>query len=213
MSLFSIVLKGGVLIYPMLLLSLVGLAVFVERWFAIKRATINSRALMNKITFLISNGQLDEAGSICDLTNAPVATVLSGIFRRRHMAYQEIKDFIETEANLQIYNLEKFLNVLATVAAVAPLIGFLGTVTGMIRTFMAIEQHSGQVEPAILAGGIWEALITTAVGLSIGIPALIAYNYLVSRVEKFVYEIQHSSTTLMELLLQKERYNEDKKPV
>lgn len=209
MSLISIILKGGILIYPMILLSIIGLAVFLERFFAIKKATINSRAFLNKIKVLVMNNQLEEAIQVSSQIDAPVAHVLNGILKRRNLSYEEIKDSVETEANLQIYQLEKYFNVLGTIAAVSPLIGFLGTVTGMIRTFMAIEAHAGQVEPAILAGGIWEALITTAVGLVIGIPALIAYNYLVSKVEKFVFEIQQSSLDLLEIILNKGIQNED----
>ncbi|MBP7459678.1 MAG: MotA/TolQ/ExbB proton channel family protein [Candidatus Delongbacteria bacterium] len=209
MSLISIVLKGGILVYLILALSIIGLAVFLERFFTIKKAAINSRAFLNRIKMLVLNNQLPEAIQVCSQTDAPVAHVLNGILKRRNLSYDEIKDSVETEANLQIYQLEKYFNVLGTIAAVSPLIGFLGTVTGMIRTFMAIEAHTGQVEPAILAGGIWEALITTAVGLTIGIPALIAYNYLVTKVEKFAFEIQQSSLDLLEVILNKEDPDED----
>ncbi len=208
MNLINIVLKGGILVYILFILSIIAVAVFIERYITIKRLRINTRAFMNKLKLLILNNDIDSAIAICESTNSPVSIVLKGIIKKRNLEYNEIKDFIETESQLQLFKLEKHMNILGTIAAASPLIGFLGTVTGMIKTFMAIQTNAGNVNPEILAGGIWEALVTTAVGLSIGIPVLIAYNYLVGKIDIFVFEIQQSSKEILELLKNQDVKNE-----
>jgi biopolymer transport protein ExbB len=120
--------------------------------------------------------------------------------KRHDQSREEIKDSIESAGRAEIYQLEKGYGTLATIAGVAPLTGFLGTVTGMIRAFMRIQELGGNVNATVLAGGIWEALITTAAGLVVGILTLLAYNYLVSKVQRFVFQLEVSSSNLLELL-------------
>jgi len=110
---------------------------------------------------------------------------------------------VESSGKMEVHQLERYLGVLATIAAVAPLLGFLGTVTGMIKAFMRIEALGGNVNASVLAGGIWEALVTTASGLTVGIPVLIFYNYFQGKVDRFVYEMEESSSKLLETLSKK----------
>jgi biopolymer transport protein ExbB len=153
--------------------------------------------------------QVQEAVQICEATPGPIAAITKAGLKKYNRSRQEIKEAIESEAQSEVYHLERYLGVLGTIAAVAPLIGFLGTVTGMIKAFIQIQTLGGNVDASVLAGGIWEALITTAAGLSVGIPTLIVYNWLQSKVEHHVFEMQESSTELLDTLLESEESDEN----
>jgi biopolymer transport protein ExbB len=205
MSLFSILAKGGWLMIPIAIFSLVAIGIFIERLLVLRKSRINLNAFLLKLRQQIVNKDMDNALSLCRNTESPIARVLEIGIKKHMQSRSEIKDAIESGGKAEIYQLEKGFGALATLAGVAPLTGFLGTVTGMIQAFMRIQELGGNVNATVLAGGIWEALITTAAGLVVGILTLLAYNYLVSRVERFVFELEVSSSNLLELLSGREK--------
>ena len=200
MNLLDIVVKGGWLMIPILLCSVIAAAIIIERLIVLRKSRSNTRHLMMKLQSLIMKGGKEEAIELCAETPGPAAKVLKEGLLRSDRDKEEIQDAIESAGKQQVFHLERYLGVLATIAGVAPLIGFLGTVTGMIKAFMTIERLSGNVNATVLAGGIWEALMTTAAGLIVGIPTFIFYNYLVTKVQRFVFEIESSSNELLALL-------------
>jgi len=204
MSVFSIVYKGGVMMIPIVLCSIIALAILIERLIALKKIQINARTFLLQVKNLLLRDRIDEAIMLCKETPGPIAAITKAGLAKHDRPRQEIKDAVESAAKTQIYHLEKYLGVLGTIAAIAPLIGFLGTVTGMIRAFMEIQARGGNVDAGVLAGGIWEALITTAAGLTVGIPALIFYNWLQSKVERHVFEMGESSSELLDSILDRE---------
>ena len=200
MSLFSIVAKGGWLMILLGACSIVALAIFVERLITLRRDEINTRAFLRGVKDRLQDSDVEAAVHLSQRTPGPVAAITKAGLDRYRRPRLEIKEAIESAGKTALYQSEKYLGVLATIATAAPLIGFLGTVTGMIRAFMRIEALGGNVNASVLAGGIWEALITTAAGLTVGIPALIFYNYLQGRVEKFVFQMEEASIDLLDTL-------------
>ena len=207
MSLFSIVAKGGWLMIILAACSVTALAILIERIITLKRDEINTRAFLLEVKNRLLENDLEAAVHLSRRTPGPVAAITKAGLERHNRPRLEIKEAIESAGKTAIYQLEKYLGILATIATAAPLIGFLGTVTGMIRAFMRIEALGGNVNASVLAGGIWEALITTATGLTVGIPALIFYNYLQGRVEKFVFQMEETSIDLLDTLSMRGRNN------
>ena len=198
-SLFN---QGGPLMYLILLASVMGLAVFLERVYHLRRARLDTEKFMKLISSLLEQEKVKKAISLCADTPGPVAHILGAGLRAAGRSRPEIKETIEDAGVHEVPRLEKNLGVLATIAHITPLLGLLGTVLGMIRAFRAIQDLSGLVNPSDLAGGIWEALLTTAFGLFVAILAYIAYNFLVSWVGKLVLEMETTSTELVNLLLE-----------
>jgi biopolymer transport protein ExbB len=203
MNLLSILAKGGWLMIPIAVFSLISLGIFIERLLVLRKSQINFNAFLLKLRQQIINKDIQSALKLCADNQSPIARIMETGIRRHDQSRDEIKDSIESAGRAEIYQLEKGFGTLATIAGVAPLTGFLGTVTGMIRAFMRIQELGGNVNATVLAGGIWEALITTAAGLFVGILTLLAYNYLVSRVQRFVFQLEVSSSNLLELLTNK----------
>jgi len=179
------------------------MAVIIERFLALHRAKINTASLMMKLRGALSSGDAEKAIRICHETKGPIAAVLGAGLARHRDGREQIREALENAGNAEVFHLEKYTGILATVAGVAPLIGFLGTVTGMIRAFMDIQALGGNVNADVLAGGIWEAMVTTAAGLTVGIPSMIFYNYFVGRVQRFVFDIETRSGELLDLLSRK----------
>lgn len=203
MSVFQIIVKGGIVMIPIALCSIIALAILIERLITLKKIQINTRTFVLQVKNMLLRNRIEEAIMLCKETPGPIAAITKAGLAKHDRPRQEIKDAVEGAAKTQIYHLEKYLGILGTVAAIAPLIGFLGTVTGMIRAFMQIQARGGNVDAGVLAGGIWEALITTAAGLTVGIPALIFYNWIQSKVERHVFEMGESSTDLLDSLLER----------
>ena len=200
MSLLSVLAKGGWLMIFIGIFSLIAVGIFIERLMVLRKAKINLNAFLIKIRQYITKQDYENALIICSNTPGPISNVLEKGIRLRGQSREEIKDAIESAGRAEIYQLEKGFAALATISGVAPLTGFLGTVTGMIQAFMRIQELGGNVNATVLAGGIWEALITTAAGLLVGILTLLAYNFLVTKVQRLVFELEVSSTNLLELL-------------
>jgi biopolymer transport protein ExbB len=200
MTLFSVLAKGGWLMIFIGIFSLIAIGIFIERLMVLRKAKINLNAFMLKIRQYLSKNDFENALELCYRTPGPISKVLEKGIKIRNQDREEIKDTIESAGRSEIYQLEKGFAALATIAGVAPLTGFLGTVTGMIQAFMRIQELGGNVNATVLAGGIWEALITTAAGLVVGILTLLGYNYLVTKVQRLVFELEISSTNLLEAL-------------
>ncbi|MFZ2323203.1 MAG: MotA/TolQ/ExbB proton channel family protein [Ignavibacteriaceae bacterium] len=200
MNLLDIFLKGGFIMWFILLSSIIGLAVVIDRFIVLRRAKINVPAFMVRIRGFIKKKDISGAISYCMQEKSPVANIVRKGLKKYRYGHDRVKDAIENAGSQEISKLEKGLPVLASVAGIAPLLGFLGTVTGMIQAFMTIQDLAGAANPSDLAGGIWEALITTAFGLIIGIPALALYNYFLSSVKKLVGEMETVANDVIDVI-------------
>jgi len=196
----DIFLKGGFIMWPILLSSIIGLAVSIDRFLTLRKAKINVPAFMVRIRGYIKKKDISGAISHCMQEKSPVANIVRKGLKKYKYGHDRIKDAIENAGSQEVSKLEKGLSVLASVAGIAPLLGFLGTVTGMIQAFMTIEDLAGAANPSDLAGGIWEALITTAFGLIVGIPALALYNYFLSAVKKLVGEMETVANDVIDVI-------------
>lgn len=200
---FDIIQKGGPVMYPIILCSVLALAIVLERLYHLYRAQIDTKKFIEEVTASIKKNKISEAVEMCDQTPGPIAHILKAGILKHNYSREEIKEAVEDAGLHEIPRLERNLNGLGTIAQVAPLLGLLGTVTGMVRCFQVVQEKSSSlapVNPGDLAGGIWEALITTVAGLIVGIPALVAYNYLASLVNHFVWEMELSANHLIETL-------------
>ncbi len=205
---FDIIQKGGPVMYPIILCSVLALAIILEKMYHLYRAQIDTKKFMEEITNTIKRNKITEAAEMCDQTPGPTAHILKAGILKHSSSPEEIKGAIEDAGLHEIPRLERNLNALATIAQVAPLLGFLGTVIGMVRCFQVVQEKAAflqPVNPGYLAQGIWEALITTVAGLIVAIPALVAYNYLSSRVDHLVWEMELSANDLIDTLSQKNK--------
>lgn len=202
-SFFSIILKGGWLMIPMAILAILAVYVFVEKLLTIKKAGKVDNEFMMNIKDHMFNGNIESAKDLCRNTNSPIARMVEKGVQKKDKSKEEINASIENVGKLEVYKLEKRLPFLATVSGAAPMIGFLGTVIGMIRAFFNMANAGNNIDPTVLAEGIYEALVTTAVGLLIGISAYIAYNYLVALVDKVVFTMENSTIEFIDSIPEK----------
>ncbi|MDD8045439.1 MAG: MotA/TolQ/ExbB proton channel family protein [Verrucomicrobiota bacterium] len=197
---------GGPLMWLLLLCSVLATAVFLERLFHYHRASINTSDFMKGLRNVLKRKNIAEAVSICDETPGPVAHILRAAILRYPASREDVRESIEDAGLSEVPRLERNLVVLATIAHIAPLLGLLGTVLGMIGVFQEIHMHGGVVVTSDLASGIWQALLTTAGGLTVAIPAYVAYNYLVSRVDGLVLDMEKCATEIVHLLTSEDPY-------
>ena len=190
--------QGGIFMYPLLFFSVLAATVAIERFIVFSKAKLNVSDFLTKIRkALLVNRNVKEAIKICEQSKGPVASVMkAGLLRYGH-AREDIEKTIENAALYELDRLEKRLGVLATTANVAPMLGFLGTVAGMIKSFATLAEQ-GLTNPAAVAVGISEALITTATGLIIAIPAQLVYNWYTTKITRFVRDIETASNMLVE---------------
>ena len=203
---WSLIQKGGPLMYLIILCSVLAFAVILERLYHLYRAKIDTGKFMDEIASILRRNRVMEAINLCDKTPGPTARILKAGIMKHDRSKTEIREAIEDTALHEVPLLEKNLGVLATIAHISPLLGLLGTVVGMVRAFQVIQEKATllqPVNPGDLAGGIWEALVTTVAGLSVAIPAYVAYNYLVSRVDGLVLDMEKSASDLVNILTQK----------
>lgn len=200
LTLFELLLKGGWIMIPLFILAVVAIYIFIERYLTIKKASQIDRNFMNKIRDLVVNDNIDGAKQLCKDHDTPVARMvekgISGIGR----PLNDISASIENAGTLEVFKLEKNTATLGTISGAAPMIGFLGTVTGMIKAFYQLSVAGSNIEPAMLAGGIYEAMVTTATGLAIGIIAYIGYNYLATQIEKIVHRMEATTMEFIDIL-------------
>jgi len=200
LSVWNLTMAGGWLMIPLALLAVVSIYIFFERLFAVSRASKEDSAFMEKIKNYIHRGEVDQAAQLCKDTNTPYARMIEKGVSRIGRPMNDVLVAIENVGNMEIAKLEKGFNWLATTAAGAPMIGFLGTVTGMVQAFFQLASAGQNSNVTILASGIYQALVTTVAGLIVGILALFAYNYLTSRVNKVMNKLEGKSMEFMDLL-------------
>ena len=199
-SLIELLSKGGYMMVPLILLWIAGLYIFIERVITFRKASKTPQNFQESIRQKVLSGKINEAILICEQTSTPVARMIRKGLGRLGTTLKNIEVSIENTGKIELYHLEKRLSLLATISGAAPMIGFLGTVTGMIQAFIAIAQEEGAVSPKLLSSGIYEAMITTATGLFIGILAYLGYNYLVTRVQKLVHTMEYTAIDFIDLL-------------
>jgi biopolymer transport protein ExbB len=199
-SFLDLAIKGGWVMIPIVLLSLVAVYIFFERWFAIKRAADIDQNFMNRIKDYITDGKVDAAKTLCQSTDNPVAKMIEKGISRIGRPLNDVNAAIENVGRLEVYKLEKGLPTLASVSGGAPMIGFLGTVIGMVQAFQQMSTAGNNINVGELSGGIYTALITTVAGLIVGIIAFFAYNILVAKVDKVINNMEASSTAFIDLL-------------
>ena len=195
--------KGGPIMWPILLCSVVSFAIVIERLIRLRQEEIDTKSFMEQISKSVKRNKIMEALDLCDKTGGPIANILKAGILKHDRPRNEVREAVEDASIHEVPRLERNLPVLATVAHVAPLLGLLGTVTGLVAAFQVIESKAtalNPVNPGDLAGGIWEALLTTVFGLCVAIPTYVAYNYLVSRVDGFVLDMERSATDLLNIL-------------
>lgn len=200
LSVWELATKGGWIMVVLLILSLIALYIFIERLLLLRSMTKTDPTFTSKIRDYVREGKLQSAVDLCNSTGTPGAKMIAKGIERLGRPMQDISAAIENVGNIEIAKLEKKLPVLATIASGAPMIGFLGTVTGMIRAFYDMASAGSNVDISLLSGGIYEALVTTVGGLIVGILALFAYNYLTTRVDAVVTKSEQEALEFMDLL-------------
>jgi biopolymer transport protein ExbB len=204
LSIYKLIMDGGlggqIIIAILFVLLTVGLYIYFERFFAIKSASKSDENFMNQIRDYVSNGKIDAADALCKSKNTPTSRLIGKGISRIGKPLEDINTAIETAGKLEIYQLEKNVSVLATIAGVAPMIGFLGTVIGMIVAIHEIANAGGQIDIKLLSDGLYTAMTTTVAGLIVGIIAYITYNHLVVKTDKVVYQMEAKSVEFLDLL-------------
>lgn len=199
-SLLDVMLMSGWVMIPILLISILAIYLFVERMLTIRRAQTDPEMVMDRIRDYVHAGDIDGALAFCDAENTPMTHILRQGLERLGRPISEIQDAVQAAGKHEAFELEKRTDLLATVAGIAPMLGFLGTVTGMIEAFQEVQRLQGNVNPSVLAGGIWEALLTTAAGLVVGIIALAFYNFLLGRISRLINDMERTATDFIDLL-------------
>ena len=197
--------KGGVFMWPLLILSLLGLGVILERFWTLARARVNTGKLMSKVVGALREDGLQGAIEVCQRTRGPIAAILHAGLMRVPKGPEAVEKAIESAGTIEMSFLQRGLMILATIANIAPLIGFLGTVSGMIHAFEAIAAAE-QVSAKLVATGISEALITTATGLIVAIPIQAANNFFISQIDRFILEMEEASVELVDTLVDMETH-------
>ncbi len=200
---YQLFLKGGILMYPIALCSIVALGIFLERIWVLRRGKVLPRDFLIEVEDLVIRRKLPEAITLCKRDNSSIAHVIRVGIENYGKRREVIKERIEEVGRREVASLERYINVIGTIAGIAPLLGLLGTVSGMIRSFNVISMQ-GVADPASLAGGISEALITTAAGLVVAIPAFVMYRYLMNKADSLILEMEENSIRMVDLLKREE---------
>jgi biopolymer transport protein ExbB len=200
LSILELIDAGGFMMYPIILSSVFALYIFFERFLTLNKANVNPDSFMNRVKELVLKGDINGAKVLCAQNETPIARMIEKGISRIGSPLKNIEASIENVGKLEVFKLEKNLSSLATIAGAAPMMGFLGTVIGMVQAFMGIAQEEGSVSPKLLADGIYVAMITTVAGLIVGILAYLAYNFLVTRVQKIIHKMEYTSIDFIDLL-------------
>jgi biopolymer transport protein ExbB len=196
-AMLEILAKGGVLVPPILLCSVLALAIFLERVIRFARMRSRGAGLAEKIVGLLKAGKVNEAQTQALNSNSPMGRILTQAIRFKDGDRETLETVIVHATDEEVRGLSSYLQALATIGNIAPLLGLLGTVMGMIKAFMVIQQMGGKVNAAVLAGGIWEAMLTTALGLAVALPTMVAHSYLVARVDKYEARLNAGAVTFI----------------
>ena len=196
---FELFLKGGFLMWPIFLCSVMTVCIALERFYVLHRARPRTPNLFARVKNLVKEDKIEEALKLCESSPDPVAHILAIGLHIRQRSLEEKERMLSRTGSRLIRGLEKHLRGLAIIGNTAPLLGLLGTVTGMIKAFIKIQEAGGQADTALLAGGIWEALLTTAAGLSVAIIALVIYHYFEGRVDSLAVQMKDTASEVIEL--------------
>jgi biopolymer transport protein ExbB len=193
--------KGGVLVVPILLCSVFALAIFLERLIRFALLRRRGQGLARKVAEMIRTGEDQTAFETAQQSNSPMGRILVQALEVKDKERETLETVVVHATEEQVRGLAKYLQAMATIGNIAPLLGLLGTVIGMIKAFMVIQEMGGKVNAAVLAGGIWEAMLTTALGLSVALPTIIAHSYLVAQVNKYEARLQGGVVTFMKAVI------------
>jgi biopolymer transport protein ExbB len=191
---------GGPVLWLLLLISAVAVAVFIERFLHCHRAQINSTEFLNGVRTVLKRNNVVEALSICDATPGPVARLVKVAILNRDQGRERVREALEEAGSAEVPRLEEKLNLLATIAQLSPLIGLLGTMLGFIQTFGQMQEAGLNAHVGQLSTGIWQALVCAAAGLAVSIPAHAGYNYLVSRINSIVLDMERAATETVRIV-------------
>jgi biopolymer transport protein ExbB len=194
---FDFLAKGGVLGIPILLCSVVALAIFLERIIRFSKIKSRGVGLAEKTIQMLKEGKEKDARAMLAASNAPMGRVLLQAIDVMHQDRDTLETVISNSTDEEVRNLSTYVQALATMGNIAPLLGLLGTVVGMIKAFMVIQQMGGKVNAAVLAGGIWEAMLTTALGLAVALPTMVAHSYLLARIDKYEARLQSGAVAFL----------------
>jgi len=200
LSVLELALKGGWVMLPIILFSLIAMYIFIERFILIRKASKEENNFMNNIRDFMHDGRIDSALTLARNNDSPIARMIEKGILRLGKPLSDINAAIENVGKLEIAKLEKNIAGLATVAGVAPMLGFLGTVMGMVRAFYDMSMAGNNIDISLLSTGIYQAMITTVAGLIVGIIAYVCYNYLVARIEKIVFMLEARASEFIDLL-------------
>ena len=200
LSILELCKQGGWIMIVLAILSIIAIYIFVERFIAIRAAEKDDPLFMDRIRDYLKGGDVKSAINFCRVTNTPGARLIERGISRMNQAAPEIQTAIENTGNLEVAALEKRIHILATIAGGAPMIGFLGTVLGMVQAFWQMSNAGGNLDISMLSGGIYQAMITTVGGLIVGIVALFAHNYLVAKIDGVVNELERKTLTFMDIM-------------
>ena len=200
MNLWDMACKGGWIMIVLAVMSVIAFYVFFERAFAIRKASKDDPLFMDRIRDYIKTGEIKSAINYCRMVNTPSARIIEKGITRMGRPVSDVQAAIENTGNIEVAKLENGLAIIATVSSGAPMLGFLGTVTGMVRAFWNMANAGNNIDITLLSGGIYEAMITTVGGLIVGIAAMFAYNHLVYRVDKVVSQMEARTMAFMDLL-------------
>jgi biopolymer transport protein ExbB len=199
-SLIQMALKGGWLMLPLFILSIVTIYLFAQKWWAIKKASKIDENFMKDIRDYIHDGKIKAALTLCEKTDTPISRLIEKGIERIGRPLSDIQTAVENMGNVEVARLEKGLPMLATIAGGAPMIGFLGTVMGMVQAFYNMAAAGNNIDITLLSGGIYTAMVTTVAGLIVGIMAYFGYNFLTSQVSDLVFKMQNNTIEFMDLL-------------
>ena len=200
LSIYDLALKGGWIMAILAVLSIIAVYIFIERFLTIKRASKEDKHFMNNIRDFIHNGRLDSAQALCRNNESPIARMIEKGLIRIGRPLNDINSAIENVGKLEVSRMEKNIAGLATIAGAAPMLGFLGTVIGMIIAFYDMSMAGNNIDVSLLSSGIYQAMVTTVGGLIVGIVAFVLYNILVARIEKLVFILEARASEFMDLL-------------
>jgi biopolymer transport protein ExbB len=192
--------KGGVLVVPILTCSVLALAIFLERLIRFSQVRIRGYGLVDKVTRYLRDGEDHQAYETANSNDTPMGRILARAMEVKDQDRETLEMVIVHTTEDEVRGLSRYLQALATIGNIAPLLGLLGTVLGMIKAFMVIQEMGGKVNAAVLAGGIWEAMLTTALGLSVALPTMVAYSYLTFRVDKYEAQLQDGTVSFVKAI-------------
>ncbi len=197
---FEFLSKGGVLVVPIMLCSVLALAILSERVIRFAKMRSRGAGLAEKVSDLLIDGREQDALETASESNSPMGRVLVDAIGAKNMDREMLETVIENSTDEEVRNLSTYIQALATIGNIAPLLGLLGTVIGMIKAFMVIQQMGGKVNAAVLAGGIWEAMLTTALGLAVALPTMVAHSYLVARIDQYEAKLRNGSVIFIKAI-------------